>query len=67
MTLLSKLKPEYKEVFEKQNIEFPTLIERIINCFETTEFVSDIPFGIWMDIKFFTNTYSPFELFNDNI
>ena len=67
MTLLKKLKPEYNEVFEKNNIEYPALVDRIITCFETTEYVSDIPFGIWMDIKFFTNVYSPFELFTDNI
>jgi len=67
MTLLKKLKPEYNEVFEKKNIEYPALVDRIITCFETTEYVSDIPFGIWMDIKFFTNVYSPFELFTDNI
>ena len=36
-------------------------------CFEETEFVSDIPYGIWIDIKFFTNVYSPFDLFTDNI
>ena len=67
MRLIDKLKPEYKVIFEKNNLEYPSLIERIINCFEQLEYVSDIPFGIWMDIKFFTNVFSPFELFTDNI
>ena len=67
MRLIDKLKPEYKVVFEKNNLEYSSLIERIINCFEQLEYVSDIPFGIWMDIKFFTNVFSPFKLFTDNI
>jgi hypothetical protein len=67
MTLIEKLKPEYSKIFEKNNAEFPSLVARIIYCFEETEFVSDIPFGIWIDIKFFTNVYSPFDLFTDNI
>ena len=67
MTLIEKLKPEYSKIFEKNNAEFPALVARIIYCFEETEFVSDIPFGIWIDIKFFTNVYSPFDLFTDNI
>jgi hypothetical protein len=67
MTLIEKLKPEYSKIFEKNNLEYPELVARIIYCFEETEFVSDIPFGIWIDIKFFTNVYSPFDLFTDNI
>ena len=65
MALIDKLKSEYKEVFQKNNLEYPALVERIINCFEHLEYVSDIPFGIWIDIKFFTNVFSPFELFTD--
>jgi len=67
MTLIEKLKPEYSIIFEKNNLEYPQLVDRIITCFENTEYVSDIPFGIWLDIKFFTNVYSPFDLFIDNI
>ena len=67
MTLIDKLKPEYKEVFQKNNLEYPALVERIINCFEQLEYASDIPYGIWLDIKFFTSVSSPFELFTDNI
>jgi len=67
MRLVDKLKPEYKVVFEKNNLEYPSLVERVINCFEQLEYASDIPYCIWMDIKFFTNVYSPFELFTDNI
>ena len=67
MTLLEKLKPEYSSIFEKNNLKYPELVARITNCFEQLEYVSEIPFGIWMDIKFFTNVYSPYELFTDNI
>ena len=67
MTLIEKLKPEYSIIFEKNNLEYPQLVNRIVTCFENTEYVSDIPFGIWLDIKFFTNVYSPFDLFIDNI
>ena len=66
MTLIEKLKPEYSIIFEKNNLEYPQLVDRIITCFENTEYVSDIPFGIWLDIKFFTNVYSPYDLFIDN-
>jgi hypothetical protein len=65
MRLVDKLKPEYKLVLEKNNLEYPALVGRIINCFEQLEYASDIPFGIWLDIKFFTNVFSPFELFKD--
>lgn len=67
MTLINRLKPEYKIIFAKNNAEYPALVERIINCFEYKEYVNDIPFGIWVDIKFFTNVYSPYDLFEDII
>ena len=63
MTLSKKLKPEYSTILEKKSIEYPTLMGNIITCFENTEFVIDIPFGIWVDIKFFTNVSTPYELF----
>ena len=67
MTLIKKLKTEYFIIFEKNNLEYPELVDRIITCFENTEYVKDIPFGIWIDIKFFTTVYSPYDLFIDNI
>jgi len=66
MTLSKKLKPEYSRILEKNNIEYPTLVGGIMTCLENTEFVRDIPFGIWADIKFFTNVCSPYDLFLDN-
>ena len=67
MALIERLKPEYGNIFEKNNLEYPVLVSKIITCFEDTEYVKDIPFGIWMDIKFFTNVYSPYDLFQDTI
>lgn len=67
MALIERLKPEYGNIFEKKNLEYPVLVSKIITCFEDTEYVKDIPFGIWMDIKFFTNVYSPYDLFQDTI
>tara|TARA_R110000737_G_scaffold300688_1_gene307584 strand:+ start:216 stop:440 length:225 start_codon:yes stop_codon:yes gene_type:complete len=65
--LIDKLKPEYSAIFEKSNLEYPMIVNGIIACFEETEYVGDIPFRIWVDIKFFTNVYSPYDLFTDNI
>lgn len=67
MALINRLKPEYKIIFAKNNAEYPALVERIINCFEKKEYVSDIPFGIWVNIRFFTNAFSPYNLFEDII
>tara|TARA_R110000782_G_scaffold269833_1_gene368717 strand:- start:190 stop:393 length:204 start_codon:yes stop_codon:yes gene_type:complete len=67
MKLIKKLKPEYKSILENNNISYPALIDRISSCFEEQEYVTDIPYGIWMDIQFFTKVNSPFNLFTDNI
>ena len=63
MKLLDRLKPEYKEILDRKNNDFPSLVGSIISCFEELYFVSDIKFGVWSDIKFFTKVESPYELF----
>lgn len=65
--LIDKLKPEYSAIFKISNLEYPMIVNGVISCFEETEYVGDIPFRIWVDIKFFTNVYSPYDLFADNI
>ena len=52
MTLIEKLKPEYSNIFEKNNLEYPALVARIIYCFEETEFVSDIPLVSGLTLNF---------------
>jgi len=63
MKLIDRLKPEYKEILDRKNDDFPSLVGSIISCFEELYFVSDIKFGVWSDIKFFTKVESPYELF----
>jgi hypothetical protein len=32
---------------------------------ESIEWVSDLKYGIWVDLKFFTGVDSPYDLFNE--
>ena len=65
MKLIDRLKPEYSDKLEMNNLTYPTLVARVCNELETIEFVSDLRFGIWVDLKFFTNVDSPYDLFNE--
>lgn len=65
MKLIDRLKPEYSDKLEINNLTYPTLVARVCNELETIEFVSDLRFGIWVDLKFFTNVDSPYDLFNE--
>lgn len=65
MKLIDRLKPEYSDKLEMNNLTYPTLVARVCNELETIELVSDLRFGIWVDLKFFTNVDSPYDLFNE--
>ena len=65
MKLIDRLKPEYSDKLETNNLTYPTLVARVCNELETIELVSDLRFGIWVDLKFFTNVDSPYDLFNE--
>lgn len=65
MKLIDRLKPEYCDNLLMNNISYPTLVAKVCNELETIELVSDLRFGIWVDLKFFTNVDSPYDLFNE--
>jgi hypothetical protein len=62
-TLLERLKPSYKKIIDSKKDQFPTLVEGVMKHLSKIELVSDMKFGVWVDIKFFTNANSPYELF----
>jgi hypothetical protein len=47
------------------NISYPALVARVCNELESIEWVSDLKYGIWVDLKFFTGVDSPYDLFNE--
>ena len=65
MKLIDRLKPEYCDKLLMNNISYPTLVAKVCDELETIEFVYDLKFGIWVDLKFFTNVDSPYDLFNE--
>jgi hypothetical protein len=65
MKLIDRLKPEYSSKLEMNNIFYPALVERACNELESIEWISDLKYGIWIDLKFFTGVDSPFDLFKE--
>ena len=65
MKLIDRLKPEYSDKLEMNNISYPSLVARVCNELESIEWVSDLKYGIWVDLKFFTGLDSPYDLFNE--
>lgn len=63
MTLLERLKPSYKTILDNKREDFPTLVEGVIKHLSKIELVSDMKFGVWTDIKFFTKANSPYDIF----
>ena len=62
-TLLERLSPSYKVILDSKKEDFPTLVEGVLNHLSKIELVSDMKFGVWVDIKFFTKANSPYEMF----
>jgi hypothetical protein len=65
MKLIDRLKPEYSDKLEMNNLTYPTLVANICSELETIEWVRDMKFGIWVDLKFFSGVDSPYDLFNE--
>ena len=65
MILLERLKPSYKTILDNKREDFPTLVEGVIKHLNKIELVSDMKFGVWADIKFFTNVNSPYDIFKE--
>jgi hypothetical protein len=67
MTLLDRLKPQYKDLIDQKNDKFPTLIGIIYDHLESEEYIFNLKWGVWSDVKSFTNADNPYDLFIDNI
>jgi len=65
MKLIEKLKPEYRQILDEQKNYLPVTVRRILLAFYELEFVIDIKYGIWSDVKSMTKVESAFELFNE--
>jgi len=65
MTLLERLKPQYKDLIDQKNDKFPTIIGLIYDHLESEEYIFNLKFGVWIDIKAFTNTESPYDVFEE--
>jgi hypothetical protein len=65
MKLIDRLKPEYSSKLEMNNLAFPTLVDKVCNELENIEWVYELKYGIWVDLKFFTGVDSPYDLFNE--
>jgi hypothetical protein len=67
MTLLDRLKPHYKDLIDQKNDKFPTLIGIIYDHLESEQYIFNLKWGVWSDVKSFTNADNPYDLFIDNI
>ena len=65
MKLIDRLKKEYSDKLEMNNLTYPTLVGNVCNELETIEWVRDMKYGIWVDLKFFTGVDSPYDLFDE--
>ncbi len=65
MNLLQKLKPEYKDKLETGNTKHPVLTGWAVEQLELYEYVSDIPYGFVLNLKFLLDMDSPYELFKE--
>ena len=65
MKLIDRLKPEYSSKLEMYNITYPTITGNIYDELEEKEFIGDIRYSTWLDLKFFTGVDSLFDLFNE--
>jgi hypothetical protein len=63
MTLLERLSPSYKTILDSNKEDYPALIEYVFNHLSKIKYVIDMKFGVWLDIKSFTNVDCPYDLF----
>ncbi len=66
MTLLERLSPIYKTILDSKKENFPSSIEYLFDHLSKIELVIDMKFGVWLDIRFFTNVDSPYDLFKES-
>jgi len=66
MTLLERLSPSYKTILDSKKEDYPTSIEYLFDHLSKIELVIDLKFGVWLDIRFFTNVDSPYDVFEES-
>ena len=66
MTLLERLKPHYKKILERENLEFPTLVNVIVEDLEQVKYVHLLLYKTVMNMNLLFDTdVSPYELFEE--
>ncbi len=65
MNLLERLKPEYKENLELENVKHPSLVGYAVDRLQSYKYVRDLPYGLVLDLKFLLDVNSPYELFKE--
>ncbi len=66
MTLLDRLKPQYKDLIDQKIDKFPTFILEIYDHLEDEEYIYNLKYGVWLDIKSFTNADNPYDVFKES-
>ena len=67
MTLIDRMKPEFKEVLQSKNQKHPDLVSRVSDSLETYSYVADLPYGIVLNIMFLFDTNFVYPLFNESV
>ena len=65
MNLFERLKSEYKDNLETENVKYPALVGCAVDQLELYEFVRDMPYGLVTDLRFLLDVDSPYELFKE--
>lgn len=65
MNLLDRLKKPAIDKLNLANNKYPEIIDNIFESLETNEYYTEITFGIWTDIQFFTGAEHPSDIFID--
>jgi len=64
MKLIDRLKGEHKAKLSYENTRYPQLVAKISNALEELEYVSEIKYGDWQDMKLLMPYLnSPYDLF----
>jgi len=65
MNLLKRLKPEYKQILESENIKYPSLVGYVVDELEAQQYVRELKYGLVLDLKFLLDVDSPYTLFKE--
>ena len=66
MNLFERLHPVYVDKLSKANLQYPDLIENLVENLEKEEFVTELKYGTIMDLRSFCRWInSPFDYFTE--